>query len=334
MERALENPIQTGPVLAEKTVGDIDPGKTEGKIAEPSVGIAQDNERNTTRPKRERKTVAHFNVSAPEIAKSEPVMLGKGTKLRDIPNVNFKMSKISGRDELMEGLHNLIFRRKGQAMTRKKAILDFNGYSFAEDHQVREIESRKASLWKWKLDLINKLMDVLDIPRGTGDKSTKIDLIVDFLRQPTVQSSVDLASKEAEKKDKARRKREREAALKRKRVKAKQNHPTKKMIHPSRKTRKNEADDYEGEESDTEPLINPTKVTPSKEFRKSEDLPAEKLKKDVEYFLSSKTNEQLSEITPKMVLLHLQEKYGIELQSRKPEIKLAAQKYAQQRLAA
>lgn len=38
---------------------------------------------------------------------------GKGSKLRDIPNVAFKMGKLTGRDELLEGLHLVLFRRKG-----------------------------------------------------------------------------------------------------------------------------------------------------------------------------------------------------------------------------
>lgn len=36
--------------------------------------------------------------------------------------------------------------------------------------QAKEIEARKASLAKWKLDLLHKLMDTLDLQRGSGDK--------------------------------------------------------------------------------------------------------------------------------------------------------------------
>lgn len=36
--------------------------------------------------------------------------------------------------------------------------------------QEKELEARKASLGKWKLDLLHKLMDVLDLARGSGDK--------------------------------------------------------------------------------------------------------------------------------------------------------------------
>lgn len=177
------------------------------------------------------------------------MMEGKGTKLRDIPNVAFKMSKISGRDELMESLHNIMYRRKGIATTRKKAILDFNGFAFSAESEEKEIEARKASLGKWKLDLINKLMDTLDIPRGSGDKGTKIDRVVEFLEKPEQKSEVDLAAKEAAKKEKEKRKRERAAAQKAKKEKAKKSKATAsdKAAGSKKKTKKEEKNESESE---------------------------------------------------------------------------------------
>jgi protein DEK len=59
--------------------------------------------------------VEHFAVPAPKEPEDIHALVGdgRGTKLRDIPNVAFKMGKLTGKDELMEGLHNVIFRRKG-----------------------------------------------------------------------------------------------------------------------------------------------------------------------------------------------------------------------------
>ena len=37
--------------------------------------------------------------------------------------------------------------------------------------QERELDARKASLGKWKLELIHRLMDALDMTRGSGDKA-------------------------------------------------------------------------------------------------------------------------------------------------------------------
>ena len=36
--------------------------------------------------------------------------------------------------------------------------------------QAKEVEARTASLGKWKLDRLHKLIDVLDLQRGSGDK--------------------------------------------------------------------------------------------------------------------------------------------------------------------
>jgi hypothetical protein len=43
---------------------------------------------------------------------------GAGTKLRDIPNVAYKLGKLTGKDELVEGLHMVLFRRKGEVGAR------------------------------------------------------------------------------------------------------------------------------------------------------------------------------------------------------------------------
>lgn len=36
--------------------------------------------------------------------------------------------------------------------------------------QAKELEARRAALGKWKLDLLHKTMDALDLQRGAGDK--------------------------------------------------------------------------------------------------------------------------------------------------------------------
>lgn len=299
------------------------------------------------RSRRERKSVEHFKVEAPKSV-TQVTMDGEGMKLRNIPNVAFKMSKITGKDELLEGLHNVIFRRKGQATTRKKAILEFNGLSFPEEEKERELEARKISLGKWKLELINRLMDLLDLQRGTGDKASNIDRIIEFLNVPSIQSTVDLAGKEVAKREKARRKREREEKRKLKAAKSKQN--------PKKKTEKKKADlpketekvveeeeesenEEDTEESDAEVMpsakvrrLSQDDVGDESDSNKAVELPASQIKKEVEAFLATKSDDELSQITPKMVLYHLENQHGIDLQSRKAEIKSAAQEYAERRL--
>lgn len=177
------------------------------------------------RVRRERKQVEFFapvEAAKKEVEEVLAVGQGSGTKLRDIPNIAYKMGKLTGRDELIEGLHNVLFRRKGAATQRKKAVLDFSGFAFAEDQKEKELEARRASLGKWKLELVHRAMDLLDLQRGSGDKAAKVDRILEFLQEPKPLSDVDLASKEASKKEKEKAKRERAAAKKEKAKKEKE----------------------------------------------------------------------------------------------------------------
>lgn len=56
---------------------------------------------------------APVEAAKKEVEEVLAVGQGSGTKLRDIPNIAYKMGKLTGRDELIEGLHNVLFRRKG-----------------------------------------------------------------------------------------------------------------------------------------------------------------------------------------------------------------------------
>ncbi|PRW61174.1 DEK-like isoform X2 isoform B [Chlorella sorokiniana] len=207
------------------------------------------------RARRERKQVERFQVEAKRETEEVAVPQGSGERLRDIPNVAFKLGKLTGKDELVEGLHMVMYRRKGAAHQRKKAVLDFCGFAFAEDQQAKEVDARKASLGKWKLELLHKLMDVLDLQRGSGDKGAKIDRVLEFLQSPKALSDVDLAAKEADKKAKEKAKRER-AAAKKEKEKAKQEKAAKRKSsgavgRPAKKAKK-EAESEEEPESEPE----------------------------------------------------------------------------------
>ena len=65
------------------------------------------------RARRERKPATEVYVVEAKKEEEFVVQQGPGQKLRDIPNVAFKMGKLTGRDELLEQLHSLMYRRKG-----------------------------------------------------------------------------------------------------------------------------------------------------------------------------------------------------------------------------
>lgn len=97
-----------------------------------------------------------------------------------------------------------------QIKNRKRHLLDFNGLAFPDESNESEIAARKAIMRKLKLDIIHRLLDMLNIPRGAGDKEAKIDLLIAFLLHPKKMSEVDLAEREAAKRQKLKRKREKD----------------------------------------------------------------------------------------------------------------------------
>ncbi len=118
---------------------------------------------------------------------------------------------------MVEALHQALFRRKGGATTRKKAVLEFSGFPAGGDAEAaaKEAASREASLSKIKLDTLHRVLDALDLPRGGGDKAGKVGRLLAFLAAPTAaEGAGDLAAKEAAKKEKERAKKERLRAKK------------------------------------------------------------------------------------------------------------------------
>lgn len=114
--------------------------------------------------------------------------------------VNFHLGRVKGTDEVLEDLHVVLFRRKGKNSTRKRDIKKFSGFVYAEGSEVRklttvhvwstltvhgsicgfvkggpllqELEKNKdlQKIANLKLERIHQIMDILDVPRGLGDK--------------------------------------------------------------------------------------------------------------------------------------------------------------------
>ncbi|XP_020113294.1 protein DEK-like [Ananas comosus] len=159
------------------------------------------------RPSRERKAVERYTASASRSASSKKVpsiLQGSGTKLKDIPNVSFKLSK-RRIDENLQVLHTILFGRKSNAHYLKRNISQFSGFVWGESE-----EKQKARL-KEKLDKCNKerLLDfceLLDIHvnKATTKKEEISAKLVEFLESPHVTRDV-ILSETPEKGKKRRR---------------------------------------------------------------------------------------------------------------------------------
>eukprot|EP00873_Tetraselmis_striata_P022779 jgi/Tetstr1/443043/TSEL_031102.t1 len=213
---------------------------------------------------RERKVVERFVVAEKAEVTELEIKQGAGKCLRDIPNVAFHLSKISGKDDTMAALHKVLYRRLGKGTTRKRDILSFSGFVYENEEEEKEKDVER--LLKYSGAEIHKFMDMLDIPRGTGSKEDKVEKLHEFLLKPDATRDTDLAQKEEEKKEATRKKREREAAKKEKKAKAKakaakakaakassKKTTKKKVVEESEEEEDSEEEEEEGEEEEAPP---------------------------------------------------------------------------------
>ncbi|KAL5223178.1 hypothetical protein ABZP36_027891 [Zizania latifolia] len=159
------------------------------------------------RPSRERKTVERYSELAPRVtpAKKSPAILqGSGSKLKDIPNVSFKLSKRKV-DENLQSLHVLMYGKKSNVHFLKRNISQFSGFVWTDNQ-----EKHRARI-KEKLDKNNKekLLDfceILDIhvSKTTTKKEEVSAKLLEFLESPCITRDVVLTD---EKKGKKRRRR-------------------------------------------------------------------------------------------------------------------------------
>ncbi|KAK9859358.1 hypothetical protein WJX84_002597 [Apatococcus fuscideae] len=224
------------------------PAKEQDETKESQKAGASKTPGSTPRARRNRKQVEFFSPD-PIGPDNEKLVVkeGNGTKLGEIPNVAFHLSKTLARDELLEDLHSLLYGRKGKAQGRKKAISEFSGF-IADGDAEKQKEKDSERLGRWKVEHLNRLLDLLDLPRGSGPEGTKdskVDRLMDFLVAPKQVSDKDLAAKEASKKAAAAKKRER--AQKAKETGSKKRKGSTKPARSAKKAKKEGAAEEEGE---------------------------------------------------------------------------------------
>ncbi|KAH8967538.1 hypothetical protein BDL97_03G082300 [Sphagnum fallax] len=161
------------------------------------------------RPTRERKSIERFIASSVEKESSKDFQIkqGEGTPFKDIPNVAYKLSKISKNDEILSMLHSLLFHKRAKAAVLKQHILQFSGYVWTEN-QEKERSRVKEKLERYTKEGLVLLIDVLDLhlPR-TGKKEELVGKVLEFLEKPHKTTDVLLEEKEQEKQLKNARKR-------------------------------------------------------------------------------------------------------------------------------
>ena len=138
-----------------------------------------------TRQKRERKQTAFLGAGDADDAparKRVEFKPGRGTKLADIPNVAFRLSKISRKDDILKFIYRVLYKGyAGKQMTIKKDIGEFSGWTFANDAEREAKESLLSRAFK---DTLHEILDLFEVPRGRradGKKEARVARLMAFL---------------------------------------------------------------------------------------------------------------------------------------------------------
>ncbi|KAG5031897.1 hypothetical protein JHK85_015879 [Glycine max] len=163
------------------------------------------------RPTRERKTVERFSVPSPaksarsSASKGLIIEKGRGTQLKDIPNVAFKLSKRKPDDNL-HMLHTLLFGKKTKAHNLKRNIGQFSGYVWTENEDKQRAKI-KEKIDKFVKEKLLDFCDVLNIQvNKTNVKKEELSAkLLEYLESPHATTDILLADKEQKGKKRTRK---------------------------------------------------------------------------------------------------------------------------------
>ncbi|CAI9787776.1 unnamed protein product [Fraxinus pennsylvanica] len=159
------------------------------------------------RPVRERKSVERLVTTIEkDTSKEFRLEKGRGTALKDIPNVAYKLSRRKSEDTF-KLLHTILFGRRGKAAEVKNNISRFSGFVWHDDEE-KQMRKLKEKLDKCVKEKLVEVCDVLDIPvsKSTTRKEDIIAKLIDFLMDPHATTIELHAEKEQLGKDKKRKK--------------------------------------------------------------------------------------------------------------------------------
>jgi len=129
---------------------------------------------------RERKRVERLDLSFKVGDKKLDIVEGSGQKLGECPRIEYKINKVKG--EELKTLHRVLFGRVGAALTAKKNIRQFSGFTFSKNST--EFEKKRAIVEKVKMIDIKKMCELLDLERS-GGKEEIIQRLLEFLLSPS-----------------------------------------------------------------------------------------------------------------------------------------------------
>ncbi|CAL4943130.1 unnamed protein product [Urochloa decumbens] len=157
------------------------------------------------RPTRERKTVERLV----EVIEKEPggslfVEKGRGTPLKNIPGVSYRISRKTNHD--LKFLHQILFGRFGRAADFKTHILEFSGFVWHESDEKHRAKA-KEKLDNCSKDTLCDLCDLLTVPvsRVNIKKEDIVTKLLDFIAEPHANDDSTLSDDQGSNSRKRRR---------------------------------------------------------------------------------------------------------------------------------
>ncbi|CAA3004435.1 DNA ligase 1-like isoform X1, partial [Olea europaea subsp. europaea] len=158
------------------------------------------------RPLRERKSVERLVATIEkDNVKDFQIEKGRGTALKDIPNVAYKLSRRKT-DDTFKLLHTILFGRRGKAAQVKNNISKFSGF-VGPDNEEKQMIKVKEKLDKCVKEKLVEFCDVLDlqIPKANTRKEDIVAKLIEFFMDPHATATELLAEKEQSRKGKNRK---------------------------------------------------------------------------------------------------------------------------------
>ncbi|CAF2087163.1 BnaA06g19020D [Brassica napus] len=203
--KAVESPVKKDGLVAnsaKETEKKEAPVSDDGDSEEEKSG--KENETPVTeRPKRIIKKVEPHILHTPSSrsSRSKPVSVlqGRGTQLKEIPNVAYKLSKRKPDDNLFL-LHTILYGKKGKVQTLKRNIGLFSGFVWSEQEEEKQRARTKDKIEKCIKDKLIDFCDVLDIPinKSNVKKEELVVSVLEFLLCPKATRDVVLSDPEKE----------------------------------------------------------------------------------------------------------------------------------------
>ncbi|CAI2193890.1 5953_t:CDS:2, partial [Funneliformis geosporum] len=136
------------------------------------------------RPRRSIRPVVPYGSEATEskARNKKPIEIsqGSGLSLSQIPHVLRAIDKMKTSDDVLKGLHKLIYGRMGSKHDIKNHIRAFSGFKIQTP--LDEIVL-KEKLEKWKIAGLKDICHLFGL-KSSGDKQKIVDRVYDFLKNP------------------------------------------------------------------------------------------------------------------------------------------------------